>query len=189
MGFTKKTNIKKMMIFGLLLLHVSCTTASSYANIDFAEKRGNGSSLFGSTSFKSRYFKLCKDKDANVSVEYYTDEHGSRKGTLPISNEDRNIYWTTMSFPGREMPEDQLIMWSGHPGKPVKAICEAAPSKDGKNSWSQVLRVTNREGWIASLTEACQSFGIGIIEKHDKKGTFLSALGAHILTLEKTKTG
>merc|ERR1711964_795016 len=186
MGFTKKTNIKKMMIFGLLLLHVSCTTASSYANIDFAEKRGNGSSLFGSTSFKSRYFRLCKDKDANVSVEYYTDEHGSRKGTLPISNEDRNIYWTTNA---KFVPENQLIIWSGHEGWTVKAICEAAPSKDGTHNWSQVLRVPNREGWIASLTGACQSFGIGIIEKHDKRATFLSALGARILTLEKTKTG
>merc|ERR1711964_114626 len=139
----------KMMIFGLLLLHVSCTTA---VNIGFAQKKGGKTGIvLTSSKFKKRYFKV----EDNL-LGYYKKEASTtpQKRGLPTQ---AGIYYTTDP---NHVTENELIMWSAGLESMAFTDIIAKPQRIG-NDWIQHLKFDDRDSqtsldqWISKLSQVC----------------------------------
>merc|ERR1711964_366692 len=151
-NYTRITNPRKihtrnkMMIFGLLLLHVSCTTA---VNIGFAQKKGGKTGIvLTSSKFKKRYFKV----EDNL-LGYYKKEASTtpQKRGLPTQ---AGIYYTTDP---NHVTENELIMWSAGLESMAFTDIIAKPQRIG-NDWIQHLKFDDKDSldqWISKLSQVC----------------------------------
>jgi len=136
-----------MMIFGLLLLHVSCTTA---VNIGFAQKKGGKTGIvLTSSKFKKRYFKV----EDNL-LGYYKKE-ASKKPQKPGLPTQAGIYYTTDPS---HVTGNELIMWSAGLESMAFTDIIAKPQRIGNDDWIQHLKFDDTdslEQWIAKLSQVC----------------------------------
>jgi len=137
------------MIFGLLLLHVSCTTAAP-VNIGFAQKKGGKTGiLLTSSKFKKRYFKV----EDNL-LGYYKKEASTtpQKPGLPTQ---AGIYYTTDPY---HVTENELIMWSAGLESMAFTDIIAKPQRIGNDDWIQHLKFDDKDSldqWISKLSQVC----------------------------------